>query len=272
MEKTAKVRPYWHVDFKWVFGILAFASLWGGLLLNAFSTLTEKPNATAITSSVVSNILTTNGIDTATGIEQLKAQAAQLPDGAVLSVPNLPEIKISKEELLSKSSDEIKALALSQLTGPLYEQGLSKTSETVTQTDAQKQSFTQQAGILGVISKQTHEWLAIASKVALATSIIWFVGLIYFSSGWGRLVSPGVVLLLASPVGAAVGTLLEILSKKNDSLLSFLPQSVMSNLASAINGTYRIALFAGLGLLAIAGVGKITTNILAKNKTVEKKV
>lgn len=258
---TTHIRPYWHVDLKWMFGIMAFASLWGGLLLNAFSTLTERENATAVTTSIVSTILTNNGVDTSTGIEQLKAQAALLPDGATIPIPNLPEITITKEDLLSKSSEEIKNLAIAQLTGPLYEQGLAKTSEEVTQTETQKKSFAQQAGILGVLSKNTHEWLSGAAKVALASSIVWFVGLIYYSAGWGRLVSPAIVLLLVSPVGAAVGTLLEFLSKKEDSPLGFLPQSVMTSLAGAINGTYRTAFLIGLGLLVVAGIGKLVTRM-----------
>jgi hypothetical protein len=244
-----------------MFGIMAFATLWGGLLFNAFSTLTERQNATAVTTSIVSTILANNGVDTTTGIDQLKAQAALLPDGATIPIPNLPEITITKEDLLTKSSDEIKTLAIAQLTGPLYEQGLAQTSEAVTQTEAQQKSFAQQAGILGVLSKDTHEWVSVAAKVALASSIIWFIGLIYYSAGWGRLVSPAVVLLLVSPVGAAVGTLLEFLSRKPDSLLGFLPQSVMTNLATAINATYRTAFLIGLGLLAVAGVGKLVTRM-----------
>ena len=261
---TPKTRPYWHVDLKWMFGILAFLSLWGALLMNAFATLTERQNATEVTSSFVSNIFKSNNVDVSATIAQLKAQAAFLPDDAVISLPNLPSVKITKSDLMTKSNEEIQKLAIDQLTGPIYDQGLDKTASDLTQNTTEQKSFKQQAGILGVISKQTHDFLSLASKVVLATSLIWFTGLIYFSAGWGRIVSPGVVLVAVSPVGVVIGGLLELLAKKNESLLNIVPQSVMSNLATAINGTYRTAMLAGIGLLVAAGIGKLITDMRRK--------
>jgi hypothetical protein len=114
------------------------------------------------------------------------------------------------------------------------------------------------------MSKSTHNMLLLISKIALGTSLLWFAGLIYFSAGWGRLVSPGLVLVLVSPVGVLIGWLLEIFSKKNESIASLLPQNVMTNLAQSINDTYRTAMWAGLGMLVIAGVGKVVTKMRRK--------
>lgn len=264
---TPKTRPYWHVDLKWMFGIMAFMSLWGALLLNAFAALSERDNATEITSSFVTSILKKNSVDVSGAIDQLRAQAAALPDDAVVSLPEMPAVKITKTELLTKTNEEIQSLAITQLMTPIYDQGLDKAATNFSEDKTEQQSFKKQAGILGVISKQTHDALVLTSRVALVSSLLWFAGLIYFSAGWGRLVSPGIVLLAVSPVGVALGGLLEYLGKlgrQSESIFGLLPQSVMTNLASVMNSTYRPAMFIGVGLLAAAGIGKLVSKNLPR--------
>ena len=176
-----------------------------------------------------------------------------------MSLPNYPGVKVSKADLLAKTDEQLQQLVAEQVTSPIYDQGLDAAAAQLTTDQTQQQSLKQQLGLLGVMSKQTHDALAVASKVVFALSFLWFAGLIYFSAGWGRLVSPGVVLVLVSPVGVMIGRVFELLSKKNDSFLSFLPQSVLTSIATAINGTYRTAMFGGFALLLIAGIGALIT-------------
>src|SRR5690242_6160959 len=82
---SKQMRPYWHIDAKWVFGILLCMSLGACLLVYNISTLTSKDQAVPLSAGIVASLFSKNGINDPNGLDELKQQAAALPDNAILT-------------------------------------------------------------------------------------------------------------------------------------------------------------------------------------------
>ena len=258
-------RPYWHVDAKWVAGILLFFSFSTLLALINLSNITTRDQAVPASASLVAGLFSKNGLDDPSGVAEFKQQAASLPDGATVTpLEEFPSIHLTKEQVESLSPADLRVAIFSQLTGAIYDNGLKNAAAELTSDPKAAQTFIDQAAPLGLLSKQNHEALQKASFVAAAVSLVWLVVLIYFSAGWGRLVSPAMVLLAVGPVGTALGAVLLALSQSDTTLGGVVPSSVLKMLSSSFQHTYGVASFVALGLLVVASVGRIVQSVMER--------
>ena len=258
-------RPYWHVDAKWVAGILLFFSLSSLLVLLNLSNITSRDQAVPATASIVANLFSKNGLDDPGGVAEFKQQTALLPDGATITpLTGFPSVHLTKDQVENLSPADLRVAIFSQLTGAIYDNGLKNAAMQLTNDPKAAQTFTDQAAPLGLLSKQNHEALQKASLIAAAISLVWLVMLVYFSAGWGRLVSPAVVLLAIGPVGTLLGVALLALSQSDTTFGGVVPSSILKVLSNSLQHTYGAALFVALGLLVVASAGRIIQAIIER--------
>jgi len=261
-----KSRPYWHVDLKWIAGIGLFTALSAALLLYNLSAISERERAVKISSTVVASLFSRDGLDDEKGLEALKQNAALLPGDSVAPIEQFPFITISKTDLATMSAHDLRLKIFSQITGPIYDKGVEGAAETFTSDPDEQKKFSQQASVLTLLTSQTHRVLRMAFIAAVILAVIELAALIFYSAGWGRLVSPAIVFLLASPVGAVAGLLLSHPSADGDGPLLALPVVVVRDVGSLLSGSYVMVAIAGASLLFIALVGKIVQKIVQRPK------
>jgi NADH:ubiquinone oxidoreductase subunit 6 (subunit J) len=264
--QSKKPRPYWHVDLKWIFGILALFAIAGSLLLYNLSALTEREKATTLSATVVASLFSKNGLDDPKGLEEFRAKAAASPGDKVTPIEQFPWLSISKQEAMTLGPKELRIAIFKQFTEPIYDKGLKGAAAGMTADPAEQQKFIQQASLLGVFTKDTHDAIGRALVWVTIAAILFLAAVIYFSAGWGRLVSPAVLLLAVSPVGAVAGLLFLYPPKDGDGPLTSLPPSVTTEIGNSLSHTYLIAVIAGITLLIAAVIGKITQKNIRKNR------
>lgn len=260
-------RPYWHVDLKWVMGILLFFALGVSLLLYNLSTLTERERATTISATVIASMFSKDGLDDPGDIEAFKQHAALIPGDVITPIPQFPTLKVTKADIMTKSPRELRIALFKQLTEPIYDKGLRGAAQEFTTDPAAQAQFQKDATLLGVFTKNTHDSLQRAFVWATLVASVLLIMLIYFSAGWGRLVSPGIVLLLVSPLGTVFSLLLLYPPKDGDAPFAALPAGVAQEIGASLNQSYMSVTIIGASLLVIAGVGKVIYTASRRKKT-----
>ena len=205
---ATRTRPYWHVDLKWIFGILLFFALGATLLLYNLSSLTERNKAINISATIVASLFSRNGLDDPSGLDAFRQKIAANPSNQVSPIEEFPWLQVSKHDALTLSPKDLKIDIFSQLTGPIYDKGVKGAATTLTPDPTQQAKFINDVALLGLFTKETHDILQRTFIVTLIVSLICAVAVIYFSAGWGKLVSIGLRCIAVSPVGACASILL----------------------------------------------------------------
>jgi len=259
-------RPYWHVDAKWIAGILLFISLGASLLLFNLWSLTERDRAVNLSAVVVANLLSKNGLNDASGLRQFRTMVSHTKGNTIAPISEFPSVKISKHDALTLDAAQLKIALFSQITGPIYDLGLEAAAKQFTSDPARQQQFIQQASTLGVLTKSTHELLMNLMVASMIISVLLLVAVVYFSAGWGRLASPGFIFLTASPFGSVTGLILLLTSTGSGSLQSILPASTAQDIGGLLSRSYALAFVAGIVLLVTAFIGKVISMLVHQSR------
>lgn len=257
METQQKPRPYWHVDAKWVSGILLFFALSAALALFNLATLTERDFAVRASATVIAGFFSKDGLDDPKDVEAFKQRAATTQGETVAPIEQFPWITLTKKEIAELSPRELRVKIFSQITAPIYDKGLKGAAADFTKNPAEQEQFVKQAGILGLATKSTHQTIQTAFTIAAIFAVVLCAATIYFSAGWGRAVSPGLLLFSASLLGAFVGLLATYPPKDGDGPFSAMPAELREGIAASLTHSYLPVAILGLVLLAVALVGKI---------------
>lgn len=260
-------RPYWHVDLKWVTGILFFFALGLSLLLYNLSVLTERERATTISATVIASMFSKDGLDDPKDVEIFKQQAALIPGDVITPISQFPTLQVTKADIMTKSPRELRISLFKQLTEPIYDKGIKGAAQEFTPDPAAQAQFQKDAALLGVFTKNTHDSLQRAFIWTALFAGVMLILLIYFSAGWGRLVSPALVLLLVSPLGTVLSLLLLYPPKDGDAPFTALPTGVAQEIGTSLNQSYLSATLVGVGLLVAAGIGKLIHIAMRRKKT-----
>lgn len=257
-------RPYWHVDLKWVCGIALFFTLGAALLLYNLQTLTERERAINMSATIVASLFSRQGLDDATDFEKFRQEAMATPGDYVMPISQFPWLKISKTDLSTLTPRELRIAIFRQVTEPIYDKGLHGAAAQVTDDPVQQKEFAKDATLLGVFSKTTHDVLKRAFIVSALLAVLFMAGVIYFSAGWGRAVSPAILLLAVSPVGSLAALLLLHPPRDGDAPFKAIPSNVAEEIGGSLSRSYLSATVLGLVLLLGALVGKIVQHYLRK--------
>jgi hypothetical protein len=192
-------RPYWHVDAKWITGLLLILLLNGTFLLFILTQVTAPEQGIEILTVVLASSFSREGLDQKADIQIMRQKIAESPDGAWQPIPGL-NIVVREQDIAGLSPREIRLWFFRQLAEPIYYGGQQGLANLATDPEMQK-NMEGGIGPLGFISAETHGKLNKALLVLGLVSLSFLGLLVYFSYRFGRLGSPGCVIFLSAVPG-----------------------------------------------------------------------
>ena len=273
--KVPKPRPYWHVDLKWIFGLLLLAVTGWWLLLLVAYRITAPSTGVALTTNLLSYIFSRGDLDNPAGVSELRAKIAQTPTGSLQPIPGFP-VTITLHDVDTLSPRDLRLKIFGQIASPLYYKGVEGYAKEITNDPAQQKKFENDATLLNLVTQDRH---AAIGKLAVMTGIVAFVllaGMVYFSAGFGRFVAPAFVLLALGLPGSLIFTGLRAWSTQPAAASAQQSESVGA-IVDATKGSltpalasaqkiYLVALATAVVLLLAAIIGKIVAAIFVTHK------
>ena len=199
--RERKPRPYWHVDAKWITGILLLIAL-NVTLLALILVLATAPEQgiTLLTTTLASSYSAQGGgLDETGDIEIVKHKIAESPDGEWQPIPGM-RIVVRVEDIAGMTPREMRLWFFRQMAEPIYYDGADGLASLMTDPDMQSE-LEGGVGPLGIISAETHGNLKTALAVSGLISLVLLGLLVFFSHRIGRVGSPGCIVLLAAVPG-----------------------------------------------------------------------
>ncbi len=199
---TSKPRPYWHVDAKWITGILLLFLLNITFLLFVFVQITAPDRGIDLLTVMLASAFSRDGLDQEADLEIMQQKIAASPDGAWQPIPSL-NIVVSEQDIAGLTPREMRLWFFRQLAEPIYYEGAEGLKSLATSPEMQK-NMEGGIGPLGLISAKTHSKLQKIFFVFGLISLGLLGLLVFFSYRFGRLGSPGLVIFLAAVPGLIV--------------------------------------------------------------------
>jgi len=198
---SRKPRPYWHVDAKWLTGMLLVIVLWFTFLTyNLYQITAEEPGIDFLTMALASAFSQTGGgLDQVGDVELMREKVLESPDGSWQPIEGL-NIIVYAEDIADLSPREARLWFFRQWAEPLYYKGPSGLAALADDPEMQT-SIEEGSGMLALVSAETHTQLAGFLGVLALVSAGLMGLLVLFSYRFGRLGSPGCAIFLAALPG-----------------------------------------------------------------------
>jgi hypothetical protein len=272
---SSKPRPYWHVNAKWITGILLFFVLGLTLLTyNLVQITNEQPAVEAVTTALALSF-SPQGLDDEKDVNLFIKQLQKSPNSSLPPIPGL-KIIVKESDIAGLSPREMRLYLFRQIAKPLYWQGpeglIALTDDLV-----MKQKIAEGIGPISVLTLKTHQTLNKIFIVLLIISFALLLPLVFFSCRFGRLASPGLVILAASLPGTIVFNFIGIVLRSNNisqpptattgisGMIGYMAANALPPMVSIIARNYLFFSILGLGLIFLALAGKVVWR-LAKRK------
>lgn len=192
-------RPYWHVDAKWITGILLILLLNGTFLLFILRQVTAPEPGIETLTVLLASSFSREGLDQEADMQIMRQKIAESPDGAWQPIPGL-NIVVREEDIAGLTPREMRLWFFRQLAEPIYYGGQQGLVNLATDPEMAK-DMEGGIGPMGFINAETHTKLNNALVVLGLVSLALLGLLIYFSYRFGRLGSPGCVIFLSAVPG-----------------------------------------------------------------------
>ncbi len=300
-----KIRLGWMSDAKWVVGIVAFFVVAATALVMVTAKLTERETAITIITTVTATMFSPQGLDDPGDIEKLRAGLKAQPGK---TIEPFPGVSVTAADIEGQSPREIRLSLFRRLAEPIYDRGTLATSKNPTSevgfsgagetrsalTSEVKNSATSevspervkeaspaatsdQIGLLALLSSESHQKILGIQKILLGVSVVLLLLLILFSTGFGRLASPGWVLVLVAAVPTALTFLIEMSLKTHppapptgEPNIATVAASAAADVApmvlAAFTNVYRPLLLTGAGLVIVATLGGLIYHLVRHRK------
>lgn len=244
-------------------GISLFFMLTASLLLFNLVAVTERGPAISLAATILAKAEHSDGLDDPQKLTELRTAISRLPGDSIAPLPQLPDVVLTKQEVLQLDAYHIRLRIFEQLFGQIYDQGPDALSKLAALSPTEASQLNQQLIVFGLFTKSVHETLRTLFWVFVALGSLSLAQLVYFSARWGRLASPGVVALQASTVGALVAYFLPSLDRV---ITQQLPPAPLAALTLSLRQSYLPVFVLGVGLLIVAAIGKLITNIILRHR------
>lgn len=261
-ERPRNARPYWHVDAKWVAGLLLVVVLSVTLLVLNLVQITAEQPATEMMATTLATLFSRRGLDDESEIALMRQALRASPDGTLQPIPGLP-IVIREKDIAGLSPRQIRLYAFRQLAVPIYRGGAAGLAAQITDPEMRK-SLAGGVGILELFTLKTHQFLRRVLLLLVGICLFLFIPLIFFSYRFGRLVSPGVVLFVTSLPGTGVSVLLWGITQNQElpappgeagsitGMLGYMLANILPHVVPIVVRNYLIVLALGFGLILLA--------------------
>jgi len=266
LRSGSKTRPCWHVDAKWVTGIILTFTLSLSLLVFSLVSITaEKPAIDTLTIGLAI-AFSQNGLDDETGVAELKQALKLSPDGTIRPIPGL-KVVIREQDITGLTPRQIRLYLFRQIAEPLYKQGPEGLAA-LAGDPAMEKKMVEDSGVLGFLTLKTHRTLNSMFLILGAVSLVLFIPLVFFSYRFGRIASPGIVMFISSLPGALIfsgvnlalqnssGNMQQAIEGGVGGMASFIASNILPPITQIIARNYLIFLLTGLGLIIVSVLGK----------------
>lgn len=242
---SEKPRPYWHVDAKWVFGILFGTTLLVNLVVFALAKLTSENIAIPLATQIVAQQFSKNGLDAEGDIEDVKQKFLRTGEERFYPFGKEQDVYLTREDVQTLSPREIRLKVFRQVVEPIYYK--------------KSKLDLQQYGFIGIINIDTHALLQRLFVYSLFPLGIFLAGLVFFSYRFGKLVNPAFQLIFtAGPVALLLYLLGHTTPPAGDTgPFSVLPQEIKIEIVRAMAGPFNFYTLLGIGLLGLAVLIKV---------------
>lgn len=181
---TSKPRPYWHVDAKWITGILLLFLLNATFLLFILMLVTAPDMGIDLLTVALASSFSREGLDQKADMEIMHEKIAESPNGEWQPIPSL-NIVVREEDITGLTPREMRLWFFRQLAEPIYYEGSQGLANLSTDPDLQNNTETE-LGLVGFISAETHSKLQrfmYCCLFRLACSLCWSF-LVIALGGW----------------------------------------------------------------------------------------
>lgn len=257
--RSGKQRPYWHVDAKWIFGILAAFALFATLILYNLSRVTAPEIAPRLSAGIISAVFTSSSrdFDEEKTLADLREQFARTKKDTIQPIPDFP-ITISRSDVENLSVEELKIKIFRQITDPIYQKGVAGAAEELLDNPADYEEFANQAQFLNFFTLKTHNALRTGFIACLLVTIVSMLMLAFFSWRWGRLASPGSIMFLATlPATLLVSGISRALKEDGGGFLESLGPEAAPFLIAGVRLSFLATTLSGGALIILAGLGRL---------------
>lgn len=268
-------RPYWHVDAKWITGLLLLLTL--SLTLLAFDVfwITSEPPAVEVVTQLVASMFSRGGLDDESEIQEVHQRLREDPDGEIQPIPGMPLV-VRERDIAGMSPREIRFYIFRQLAEPLYWKGPEGLAAMIGASDDTKE-IQGQVGVLGLFTRENNQKIKQVMLILAGASAV-LVGLLaFFSYRWGRLGSPGCALFLASlPNALLLGLPLSVLTGRPPAsgaeedgtaiILTNISSTIIVDVFETLLRYAAITALIGAGLLAASVLGALIGRVLSRRK------
>jgi hypothetical protein len=274
--KQGSLRPYWHIDAKWICGLLLIAALGFTTLVFSLLRITEEgPAVDTLTRVMAANYrpgLLEQGGQADRVLRQMESLVQTVIASLFGATPSRSESDATAEQP-GPSAEALRPVAEAYYAGGSRgARRVAAASEPIPQI---VKLVPEDQGLWSFYTLRMHEILQRVTLAGGAASLLLVVALISFSYRFGRLGSPGVVLTVVGLPGylslaliartlrgvnavprLARTPLVWILDQVDSRLLQIVLPSI-----EMMGEVYRLVTVAGLGLVAIALIGSFTWRI-----------
>lgn len=298
-DKGPKKKPYWHVDAKWICGIIFLVFFITGILFFNISQIISKNNVIdTATSNIetsikdeVSKFFDSTGKPLIQNKETI-LKALSMANDKVKEIDN--QARVSAEsagsslassylQIFQDPSDfgkKIATLLIDKFEGVLFSRvsnAIDKASEKIQTADLKdarsKDKIMSQITITKVYSEKQYLRYRNDAIIFLVISLFLLIAAIYFSSGFGRLSTPGFLILMASLPGFFIilsfvnylrTSVLNDYTNSDNKIVSILSSSILNafkNQADSLFTVYKYLFISALILLTIGILGSILSKI-----------
>lgn len=247
MNKTLPTnRSYWRVNMKWVIALIFIPVFAVTFLLFNLYVITDETNSIKVSSVLLKEMYSPGNNTNANEVQEIRAAIKKSPNKVLLPFPGV-DIKITEGDLDKYSTSDIKTRVFQELAKNIYNFDSSKKEN----NHEGKKGILSNLGLMAIFTKEGHVFLGNILVYAVLASALPLSLLIYFSYGFGRLVSPGVVAII---VGLPIIVFLTVLQKKTEE-------------SGVILGTSEISIQQRLSAF-IGAVGPTISDIFLKNYSI----
>lgn len=259
-ELASKPRPYWHVDAKWITGLLLVLAFTVTMMLYALVQITAEQPAVEMLTKAMALMFSQNGLDDPTEFTEISQRMRVSPDKTVQPIPGL-RITVREQEIRGMTPREMRLYFFRKWAEPIYQDGVQGLAALADDPDLKSQII-QGGGFFNVMTLKTHQALQQVLAIATIACLLLLAPLVFFSYRFGRVGSPGCVLFIASLPGAILFTFISLAVRPMTSppvqesgingMIGYLLSNTLPPLAQIASQSYLVFLALGLGLMLLA--------------------
>lgn len=267
--KSLKPRPYWHVDAKWITGILLLLLLNITFLAYVLVQVTAPEQGISLLTVMLASSFSAEGggLDASNDMDIIRQKIAESPNGEWQPIPGM-KIVIREADIAGKTPREARLWFFRQWAEPLYYNGAQGLASLMTTPEMQK-SVEGGVGLLGFVTAETHGKIQ-RVFFGLGLASLFLIGLlVFFSYRFGRLGSPGCIIFLAAIPGLILlGGLRGWIEQSAQqpattgevtyiTRYTQLAVEVLPDVVHKAMQIYQFLVFLGLGLMLVALIGTV---------------